>query len=150
MAIDYFPIDIPAAKVPLTIISGPPGAGKTTSIKGKRTDGTLVIDFAEIKARVSGLPLYVAGDDYLEAAIAERNRMLKSINDYESAFFITNAPQYPIRKHWNDMLQPDTYNVLLTEADVCLDRIAKDPTRAVKSMEFWARLVNHWWDNYTT
>ena len=147
--INFFPKDIPKATILLTIVSGPPGSGKTTSVKDKRNDDTLIIDFAEIKANVSGLPLYEAGDEYLEETINKRNEMLKSINDYKEAYFITNAAKYETRKYWADLLGAMQVKVYQAPPALCMKRIALDKTRGTRSLKFWEGLVNQWWSQHT-
>ena len=146
--INWWPQDIEPSIIPLTLLSGPPGSGKSTSVV--RGDKVLVIDFADIKAKVSGLKLYEAGDMYLKDTIDERNRLLRklSTDEYDSAVFITNAPQYDTRKYWAEILQPSIRIIKAVDGATCMERISKDSTRETRSTEFWNDLVQSWWQKF--
>ncbi len=143
--INWWPQDINPSIIPLTIMCGPPGSGKSSSVKYSKSK--LVIDFADIKSSVSGMGLYEAGDDYLSETIEQRNILLRKLSTYEykSAVFITNAPLYSTRKYWADLLNPQNVIVKAVSKDVCLDRISKQASRHVRDAKFWDGLVSEWW-----
>lgn len=137
--------------IPLTIICGPPGAGKSTLINNKNRDETLVIDFAEIKSRVSGLGLYEAGDKWLVPALKERAKMLGILaapTQYKDAVFITLAPEKCVRSDWENMLGAEKIIVMETDPYTCIERIAKSSVRNVRTPLFWRTLIFDWWDTY--
>lgn len=145
------PNDLKKSIIPLTIICGPPGSGKSTYIENADREKTLVIDFAEIKSKVSSLKLYEAGDSWVDAALKERHRMLGLLSiqtQYMDAVFITLAPQRCVRIEWAERLGADKVIVLETDPFVCMDRIMKSNQRKVHTALFWETLVNDWWGGY--
>ncbi|MCB2007567.1 MAG: HNH endonuclease, partial [Rhodoferax sp.] len=54
---------LPASTVPVVVVCGPPGSGKSTYAQDHASPSDLVIDVDVIAARLSGKPLYHASHD---------------------------------------------------------------------------------------
>ena len=135
---------------PLTVICGPSGSGKTTYVESHKEKNDIVIDLDEIKSRLSGLPWYEAGDEWLGLAIDERNKMLESLstNKYNHAWYIVTAPKQEDRAFWQQQLQPYQTIILLTHINICKDRIINDTKRKGKEQKY-VNLAEKWWKDYT-
>ena len=137
--------------MPVTVVAGPPGSGKTTWARKQAGPRDLVLDLDEIKARLSGRNVHDAPEDIFWRALAERNDILYSLTrrlDYPHVWFVVMAPKLTERRHWRENLNAETV-VLEVSPTECMRRISLDPTRTAKGEEFWKRLVYQWWERYT-
>jgi shikimate kinase len=134
--------------VPLIVLCGSPGAGKTTIARELAAPGDLVLDLDEIQARLSGLPLYEAGDQWLDPAIEERNRKLRSLTSTPPlgrAWLVATAPGIAERRLWETRMGALVLMVD-TPLDECLSRLRLDAQRRdVSKHEEFAR---RWWTRY--
>jgi 5-methylcytosine-specific restriction protein A len=141
--------EIPSrARPKLNILAGPPGAGKTTYLNAHKQADDIVIDLAEIKARLSGCPIYCAGDEWLLPALKERNRQLMALatSNASVAWLLVGAPSANARWHWQRVLG-GTVAVFATAARECIRRLALDPIR--DTGVDWPSLVWAWWRRYS-
>lgn len=127
--------------IPVTLVSGPPAAGKTTFIAQHRDADDIVIDLDVIKDEI--------GKDDVHAAMAERNKRLFALSEAErgKCWFIAMAPTRHERRHWAEALGADVI-VLEVSADECLRRALADPKRQHRPAEFWERIIHGWWRRY--
>jgi hypothetical protein len=126
------PADLKPSAIPLTVVCGPPGSGKSSYVAERSKPDDVVIDLDEIIASLSGLPLYQASKAWLTAALDERNRRLRALHtdvDHRAAWFIVSAPDPGERQTWARRLGGDLV-VLATDARECIRRIRADPARA--------------------
>ena len=137
--------------IPLTIVCGPPGGGKTRWVRERRIPGKdIVIDLDEIKSRLSGQPWYDSGDEFLVEAVRERNRILGNLYRApkgRGAWFIVSSPSRSDRLEWRRLLGPERVIVLETPPEVCAQRLAGDSRRPRRVDEFIA-LAMAWWGKY--
>lgn len=115
----------------VTVVSGPPGSGKTTYAQANASERDHVIDLDVIKARLSGLPMYQAGDEWLMPALRERNRQLANLSrrtDIRRCWFIVGAPSVIDRRKWAQKLRADVV-LLLPSKEICEQRIRRDKRR---------------------
>lgn len=135
--------------IPVTVVCGPPGSGKTTYVRENATDGDIIIDLDEIKSRLSGLPWYQAGDKWLKPAIAERNCMIGDLANARpgvKAWLIVSGQRMSTRRHWRDSLCAEVV-MLETAPEVCIQRIKNDPRRVYK-WEKYEEIINKWYRSY--
>jgi len=146
------PIWLKPSKVPLTIVCGPPGAGKSTWVRAQAGRDDLVLDLDVIACEVAGVPFTHAWDrKHLQDALHARNRMLgrlsKKGRPWPRAWLIVSEPTPDGRQWWADTLVPDRIVVLETPALVCLQRAANDHDRTGRR-DAMQRAVGAWWDAY--
>lgn len=136
--------------VPVTIVTGPPGAGKTTYVHMHRQWGDLVIDVDGLYAALSGLPWYEKPDVLLPFVLEARDAVLDRLHrqsELRHAWIITSeANQAELER----MKARYNATVLVLEVGVseCLKRIANDPRRHNAKIEEWQPIVEKWWDRY--
>lgn len=129
-----YPTDLKPSRVPLTIVCGAPGSGKSTYVREHAGPLDTVIDLDEIIARLSGMPLYTPADSSLmRKAFAERNRLLRDMGrapeNAPPSWLIVSTPTKRGREWWRDQLGGELV-VMTTTLDECLARIDADPRRA--------------------
>ena len=148
---DAKPTGLAPSAVPLTIVCGPAGGGKTTLVNDRARPGDVVIDLDAIMAKVSGQPWYAAGKEWLDGALSERNRMLHRLATADSApgaWFIVSAPKASDRAFWTRTLRPVSTVLMLTPLAECRRRIMADSRRAHAQQQHIA-VARRWWDAYT-
>lgn len=148
--IELYPKGLTASRIPLIIVCGPPGSGKTTYVYNNKEDNDLVIDLDEIKSKLSGLPLYQANDRWLKPSIDERNKLLKRLSttyEYNRAWFIVGAPSRIEREFWRNALKPEKVVVLETPERICIERIRNDKRREYVAAQ-QINAVRKWWAEY--
>lgn len=139
--------------IPVTMVCGPPGSGKSTWITKEAFPSDLLIDLDEIIAKLSGKPIYQAGKEWLGPAIFKRDEILRSLGShprtgYPAAWFINQAPFQQHRVRWAETLGAKIV-VIETPPGVCIDRIKNDARRNDK-MSTWEVLVWRWWKMYSS
>jgi len=135
--------------IPVTIICGPPGSGKSSWVKSQAKPGDWTIDFDEIVSRLSELPLYAAGPEWIQPAIYERTRMLSALSRATKgmAYFIVSGPLRAQRQKWKEILGAQRVVVFETPASICRERILADDRRGdAKSRHL--SVVEEWWRMY--
>lgn len=141
------------SKVPLCMVCGPPGSGKSTYVQRHKGGGDMVIDLDTIASKLSGQPPH-AWDRarWLDPALRRRNAMLGSLSGdrlhCSHAWFIVGAPSAEERQWWHDKLRPARIVVLVVSDEVCLARLSADPARIARRGEQSAA-VHDWWNRYT-
>lgn len=143
------PSDLTPSLIPLTIVCGPPGSGKSTYIRERSLPDDLVIDLDQIMHSISGLPEHHTQDKWLPQALDERNRILRGLaseGQHKRAWFIVSAPRADDRNRWTRMLGAHMV-VLDVPANECIRRINADPTRQGQR-ERMIKAVVSWWREY--
>jgi hypothetical protein len=126
----------PASKV--VVVTGPPGAGKTTWCRAQAKPTDTVIDLDECFREVCGTHGHEADRQYLPAALRLRNKKLADLSAKPNgtAYLIVGEPTAGKVKWWLDKL--DAEHVLIDPGiDVCLRRV--DGRRAEATMQWYAR-----------
>lgn len=130
---------LPHPIIPIELVCGPPGSGKTTYCINQATHTELIIDLDEIKFQVR------KGPELLKRAIIRRNEIIASLAEptkYTKAYLIVGAPRYADRAHWVKQLACKV-TVLETAMDICADRlVVRDGDRAVVSA------LHKWYKEY--
>lgn len=146
------PLGLRPSAIPLTMVCGPPGAGKSTYIDQRRGPDDIVIDIDAILQDLSGEVERTVErrNQYLLDAFIERNRRLASLASETSsiaAWFIIGAPRASVRALWAKQLHPKQIIVIATPAVLCIDRIQAAPLRRPTASGMIAG-VQAWWERY--
>lgn len=139
------------SRIPVTIVSGAPGSGKSTWVRQHAQPADLVVDLDEIRSRLSGKPIYCSGTEWLGPAMDERDRLLLSLattTTHTKAWFIVSAPEARVRGWWVRLLGPLASTVVLeTPAAECQQRVITDPRRSLTAETSAA--IQRWWSFYS-
>ncbi len=142
------PRDLRPSRIPLTIVCGPPGAGKSTYLRQHVRPEDVLIDLDQIKGEISGLPEHhTTSSEIVPLALEERNRRLRALasdTTHRQAWFVVSAPDPDDRKLWASMLG-GRVELIATPLDVCIQRINADPTRVGHRSRMVAA-ARSWWD----
>lgn len=129
--------------IPLTILCGPPCAGKSTLARTEAGDQDLIIDLDDILQAIDPAYRPWSGErQHLNEAIQARNRMLGSLAFPEHlaasrAWFIIQAPSPDERSWWKAKLGGEI-RLLHPGTQVCKDRaIARGSPAAVQGVDDW-------------
>lgn len=143
--VEPVPFPLARSRVPLTIVTGPPGAGKTRYVTQRAGRNDVIIDLDAIADAVRARTA-VAPDEQLSAALLVRNRMLADLasdTTHDRAWFIVCAAKPAERATWRAGLGGELV-VLATPLDVCLVRIAADQSRGAEAAAR-AQAARRWW-----
>lgn len=135
--------------IPLTIVCGPAGSGKSTYVAQHKGPFDLVIDLDVIASEVSGQPVHGWDrDTWLNAALYRRNDMLGSLSrapNHKAAWFIVAEPKAKHRDWWQQALRPQRIVVLEVDEPTCIAQASRDPDR---DMGRTVHAITNWWANY--
>lgn len=128
--------------IPLTIVCGPPCAGKTTYIQDRATPADIVIDLDQIAQAIS--PGYRHWQGMLEPgllnkSIRVRNEMLGSLSRLTSgkAWFIVAAPTQAERTWWKTQLDGDVVLLDPGPAECKRRAVQRGTPKAAKGVDEW-------------
>lgn len=123
------PPGLKPSTVPLTIVCGPPGSGKSEWVASHAGARDLVLDLDVIASGLSGEPAHEWNPKaWLDLALERRNRLLADLGGpcpWAEAWFILSEPSAYWRDWWRRTLRPQRIVVLLPRMAVCLARIKK-------------------------
>ncbi|MFO0849575.1 MAG: HNH endonuclease [Gemmataceae bacterium] len=132
--------------VPVVLIAGPPGAGKSTLARDRAGPGFLVVDVDSLAAALSGQPAHATDDRYVPFAAAARDAVLDRLCRGESAVtgavVLTASPREHQVRSLADRLAAELV-VLAPPAAVCLARCQADPGRG-RYADRWPALIAAW------
>lgn len=137
---------LPRSAVPVTIVCGPPMAGKSSHVAQHAGPDDVVIDLDQIACALAGIA-FTHGwsrDRWLGPAIRRRNAMLADLSREDravSAWLIVSAPSSDERRWWADKLG-GTVVLLDVPKDECLRRLAASMDRDVERTTSGIRA---WW-----
>lgn len=141
------PSTLRPSAIPLTIVCGPAGGGKSTYIKQHAAPDDIIIDMDMIRVELG------IGPDHwdtgtLERSLTRRNEMLAALATASSgkAWFIVSAATEQERTWWAAMLKPERTLIVMAPAKTCIQRI-----KATRTGERASRAVKatvKWWTNY--
>lgn len=140
-----WPADLRPSAIPLTIVCGAPGSGKSTWVREHAGPHDVVIDLDAIKAELAGCAIYSAEPRWTGPALEERNRMLRQIGSMlpiegPHAFFIVSAPE-PAEQQWWQRQLGGTVHVMDTDEAMCIARINADHRRIGHRERMTARVA---------
>lgn len=134
-------------RIPVTIVCGPVGAGKSTYVAQHAGPNDIVIDLDVIRARLARVGVHDVAAGSTAAALDERNRILKSLADditHDKAWFIVSAPDPKDRETWAKKLNGNAV-VIDTPIEECIQRIRADPSRRGQ-WDRMEKLAREWWE----
>jgi len=133
----------------VTIVAGPPAAGKSTYVAKRKGWNDLVVDLDLIYAALTG---GTVGSDkpqgLLAYALIARDAILENLDKGEAynTWVVTCAADRARREEMARKLGAEVV-VLETSQSECSRRINADPQRR-KARKQWGELVKRWWDTY--
>jgi 5-methylcytosine-specific restriction protein A len=140
------PDDLAPSRIPLTIVCGPPGAGKRTYVADHYSNGDVVIDLRRIVTSMSGLTEHQAVDArWVSLALGARNDLLRSLATdtlHKRAWFVLGEPSAARLATWSRRLA-GTIVMLDVPLPVCIDRLRRNGTegaqlaRAIANAQRW-------------
>lgn len=140
------PTGLMPSRIPLTIVTGPPGAGKSTYVRQRIGPSDLLICLDTIISRITGLREHADAPGAIAQALEVRNGLLHSLSrdtEHAAAWFIVSAPSPEERKRWARMLGGNLV-VIDTPFEECVRRIRADPGRAERSRAM-INAAARWW-----
>lgn len=145
----WFPVDVKPSAIPLHVVCGPPGSGKTTWVHTQAKPDDVIIDLDEIRARLTHRPISHGSRRGLTPALIERNRLLRSLAREKrpgvEAWLIVGAPTAGERAAWAKALRPMELVVFTTPAETCVSRIRRrNPSKA----DELSKVVAKWFLSY--
>ena len=146
----FYPKNVRPSCIPLTIVCGPPAAGKSTYVKSAAAAGDLVIDLDDIIHEIFGTQRTTCKRQRL-VGLEERNRRLVGLSFYSGpakrAWFITGAASPAARERWKRLLNADEVILLLPPQSLCLQRVDMDVFRKQAALEQKAA-INRWFKTH--
>lgn len=147
----YRPEWLKPSAIPLTIVCGPPAAGKNWYVRQHASPHDLLIDLDAIVADLIGLPMSHQWDRHrwLDLAIRKRNAMLGELSKRPAspaAWLIMTEPKAEHRQWWATTMQPKAIVVIEVGEDTCMANAAKDADR---DLHHTCLMVRRWWSEYT-
>jgi hypothetical protein len=144
--------------VPLTIVCGAPGAGKSTYVRTHAGPQDLVVCFDRIATRLFGRPSTLRPQASLsredvQHVLRARNDMLADLmrasakGRWPRAWLILSEPVAANRQWWADTLKARVV-VLVVPAGECLCRIAQDAAAGDERGAGAQQFVREWWAQY--
>jgi hypothetical protein len=124
------PYGLKPSCIPVHLVCGAPGAGKSTFVREHANPGDVIIDMDAIR-RSLGFPQYSGDLKHLKIAMRERDRMIRSLATATTgqAWLIVSAPTDDERAQWCEALGNVTVHSIDTPKAECIRRIMQDPAR---------------------
>lgn len=134
----WFPTDVPRPAIPVTLVCGPPGAGKTTWVRQQAQPNDIVLDLDVIAERTENR----------FHALMRRNKMVRGLASAQSgeAWVVVCAPLATERIAWRTLLHAHRTVVLTTPLAICLRQMEQ---RDRADLAFTSTAAAEWWQCYT-
>lgn len=135
--------------IPVIIVGGPPGSGKTAYVKERAKWGDLIVDIDALYVALSGLEWYEKPETLLPFVMEARDAVLARLsrpNKVRACWLITGAADQGKLYKLAETLGGELI-VLEVSALECVRRISQDERRADR-WELWQDLITKWWEKY--
>ena len=142
-------INLGRSTIPVTIVAGPPGAGKTSYVAERAKWGDLIVDVDALYHALSGLAWYEKPEVLLPFVCEARDAVLARLSresEVRHAWIITAQADKDKLYSLRDTLGAGLI-VLEVDALECIRRISRDERRADRVQQ-WRELVYSWWRKY--
>lgn len=142
-------MDEPTELTRVTIVAGPPGAGKTTLVRERARWGDLVVDVDTLYQALSGLPWYEKPAGLLPFVLEARDAVLARLErptHVRHAWLITSSGDRAQLRELQERFAAELV-VLDTSPNECLKRIMGDERRAKQAL-LWQDLIARWWSQW--
>lgn len=143
------PAGLRPSRVPVRLVFGPPGAGKTHHVAALARPGDLIIDLDAYLESMGGRP-WDNDPDRVRAAFKAHDEDLRSLADRTrgAAWLVKLAPTRAERMAWRLALLRVQEVPILTSPQTCIQRIRAEPARSHRADEMCAK-VSDWWRTFS-
>jgi hypothetical protein len=143
--------------IPVTVVCGPPGSGKSTYVRNHAGPTDKIICFDTISKEMFGYgpdgarPSLTAS--MIKDVVCKRNDEIAELlvsaatKRWPKAWIILTEPRAEHRLWWSERLGANIV-VLLTPPALCLSRIASDAAAGDRRRETAITFTKHWWSRY--
>ena len=145
----YRPEWLRPSVIPLTIVCGPPAAGKNHYVRQHAGSTDLMIDLDAIAHELSGEPMHRwSRDRWLDITLRKRNTMLGQLSKqpgWPAAWLIITEPSAQRRTWWAETMRPKAIVIIEASEAMCMARAAHDADR---DQHHTMLMVRRWWSEY--
>lgn len=130
LRVTHLPEWLPPPLVPVVVVCGPPGSGKSTFVRENARTGELILDADFIACEITGKPIYTHTREEINAAIRVRNTELGRLGKrakYSKCWVVVSASTLNSRAFWKSYATDIV--VLDVSAATCVERIQADTRR---------------------
>jgi 5-methylcytosine-specific restriction endonuclease McrA len=146
----YRPDWLKPSVIPLTIVCGPPAAGKNWYVAERASHFDLIIDLDQIVSTFTGIASHTWDRSrWLDLAIRKRNAMLGDLSKraaWPAAWLLLTEPSAQHRQWWATTMDPKAIVVIEASEDTCMANAAMDADRDLHHTRL---MVRRWWSEYT-
>lgn len=137
--------------IPVTIVCGPPGSGKSSYVEQRIRWGDIVIDMDKLWVAISGQKEYDKPEGLLPYVLNMRDGLYRALETSKGkaqhVWIIAGLPKAEDRNGLRNRFKTENVIVLETPHVTCLRNIRNDPRREQR-WEHWQELVGKWWMKY--
>ena len=143
------PHGVQPSAIPVHIVCGPPGSGKTTYVHEHKRPGDVVIDYDDIVVSLGGVRYHHHELPYLrKQAFVKRDALICVLSERTSgaAWLVLMAPTIQERLAWKRVLgDMATVHLLSVPKDECKRRISKDRDRSGRIL-YYHHVIDHYFN----
>lgn len=141
------PHGVQPSGIPVHLVCGAPGSGKSTYVKAHAQPGDTIVDFDEIRQKVGGIK-WGRAPEITSKAFAYRRKIITGLKDKRRGvcWLIVTAPTERERTRWQQALGNVTVHIMPTPEAECIRRVKAAPERAhaadrqLEAIRRWFRL----------